>query len=207
MTDLTVTCRSIYFLVSPNWFCRTEAANDDTRIVLYSCGIPHRNSSAISGCWRNVHHLYQFPDCLVAVALAIPLEESMLTLAIISRIEHSWASVWCGTILLPVVVGFGWNVLLVSGLTYVNTVRGNPRWCFMFPWCVMSIAMSRYWQFSIQASLLFHHAILCSLGWRMSCASSQVRWNCLWMTRFMTPVPFLEWSCRWSLLMLVIIEG
>ena len=36
-------------------------------------------------CWKNVLHLYQLPDCLVAVALAMPLEALRLKLAMISR--------------------------------------------------------------------------------------------------------------------------
>ena len=39
----------------------------------------------------------------------------------------------------------------------------------------------------------------------MPCAFSQVRWNCLWMPSCVTLVPFLGWSCRWSLMMLVIL--
>ena len=56
------------FLVVPNWFRCTEAANDDTRFHLLLWG-PPRNFFAIPVCLRNVPHLYQFPDCLVAVAL------------------------------------------------------------------------------------------------------------------------------------------
>ena len=40
MAYFTVPWRSICFLVVPNWVCCTEAANDDTMIVLCSCGIP-----------------------------------------------------------------------------------------------------------------------------------------------------------------------
>ena len=85
MADLKVLWRSICFLVVPNWFLRTEAANHDTRIFLCSYGIPPRNLSAIPECLRKVHHLYQLPDCLVAVALVMLLEVSMLPLAIIFR--------------------------------------------------------------------------------------------------------------------------
>ena len=84
MADLTVPWRNISFLVVPNWFLRTEAANDDTRIFLCTCGIPPSNSSVMPECLRNVHHLYQLPDCLVAVALAMPLDALRLPLAIIS---------------------------------------------------------------------------------------------------------------------------
>ena len=47
MADLTVPWRSICFPIFPNWFPRTEAANDDTRIVFCACGIPYRNFSVI----------------------------------------------------------------------------------------------------------------------------------------------------------------
>ena len=84
MADLTVTWRSIYFLVFLNWFCCTAAANDDTRIVFYSCEIPSRNLCVIPEVWRNVPHLSQLLECLAAVALAMPLEASRLPLAMIS---------------------------------------------------------------------------------------------------------------------------
>ena len=64
----------MHFLVVTNWFRCTEAVNDDTRIVLCSCGIPPMNSYVIPECLRNFPHLSQFPDCLVAVALAMLLE-------------------------------------------------------------------------------------------------------------------------------------
>ena len=73
-----------FFLVVPNWFCSTEEANDDTRIVLCSFGNPPSNSPVIPECLRNVHHLYQLPDCLVAVDLVMLLEASSLTLDMIS---------------------------------------------------------------------------------------------------------------------------
>ena len=85
MADLTVPWRSICFLVVPNWFCHNEAANDDTRIVLFPCGIPYSNLSVIPECLRNMHHLYQLPDCLVALDLEMPLEVSRLPLEIIYR--------------------------------------------------------------------------------------------------------------------------
>ena len=69
----------------PNWFRCTEAANDDTRIVFCACGITSRNLSVIPECLSNVPHLSQLPDCLVAVALEMPLEVLRLPLAIISR--------------------------------------------------------------------------------------------------------------------------
>ena len=82
MVDLTFPWRSICFLIFPDCFCRTEAANDDTRIVFCAYGISSRNLSVIPECWRNVYHLSQLPDCLVAVALAMPLEASRLPLEI-----------------------------------------------------------------------------------------------------------------------------
>ena len=108
------------------------------------------------------------------------------------------AAVCCGRI---------WLIffLLVSGMTYGNPLRGNPRWCFLFLWCVVSIWMSCYWRVSIQASLLLHRGILRLLDQRILCASRQVRWDCLWIPRFVTPVPFSVWSCRWSLLTLGIL--
>ena len=53
--------------------------------LYYACGIPSRNLSVIPECWMNVSHLSQFPECFVAVALAMPLEASRLPLAMISR--------------------------------------------------------------------------------------------------------------------------
>ena len=97
--------------------------------------------------------------------------------------------------------------LWVSGLIYGNTVRGNPRWCFIFPWCVVSIGMSCYWKFSIQANRLLHRVIMRQLFQRMPCEYSQVHWNCMWMPICVNPVPFVGWSCRWSLLMLGILGG
>ena len=47
MADLTVPWRIICFLVVTDWFLCTEAANDDMRIVLCSCGTPPRNLSAM----------------------------------------------------------------------------------------------------------------------------------------------------------------
>ena len=77
--------RSICFLVMTRWFCCTDAANYDTRIVFCYCGTPPRNSSAITECLRNVHHIYKLPYCLVAVALKIPLEALSLPLGMIPR--------------------------------------------------------------------------------------------------------------------------
>ena len=100
MSELTFPWRSICFLVVPNWFRCTKAANDDTRIFHCYCWIPSRNSSSIPECLRNAHHLYQLPNFLVAVALAMPMEASRLPLAMISRIKRSWSAFWCGTMTL-----------------------------------------------------------------------------------------------------------
>ena len=52
--------------------------------------------------------------------------------------------------------------------------------------------MSFYWWVSIQASVLMHRVILRDF---------------LWMKICVTPIPFVGWSCRWSLLMLEILGG
>ena len=85
MADLAVLWRSIYFFVVPNWFLCTDAANDDTMIVLCSCGIPFKHLSMIPECVSNVHHLSLLPDFLVAVDLEMTLVASRLSLAMISR--------------------------------------------------------------------------------------------------------------------------
>ena len=85
MEDLIVLWRIIFSLVVLNWFILTEEVNDDTRIVLCYCGVPPRNSSEMPEFLKNVHHINQFLDCLVAVALEMLLEASRLSLAIISR--------------------------------------------------------------------------------------------------------------------------
>ena len=85
MENLTVPWRSICFLVFPNWLRRTEAANDDTRIVFFACEVPPSNLSVIPECLRNVPHLSHLPDLLVAVDLVMPFEALRLPLAMISR--------------------------------------------------------------------------------------------------------------------------
>ena len=99
------------------------------------------------------------------------------------------------------------NFLWVSGLTRGNPARGNPRWCFLFPWCVVSIGMYCYWRVSIQASGIRNDVIMRSMGQRMPCASSQVRWNYPWMPICVNHVPVVGWSCIWLLLMLGILGG
>ena len=137
----------------------------------------------------------------------MPLVASMLTLAMISSILLFWAAVLCGEMPLSVVGGFGWKFPLESGMTCGNPMRGILRWCFMFPWCVVSIGLSRYWQGSIQASGLWYHAIMQSPSQRMPCASNQVRWNCMWMPRCENLVPVVGWSCILILQTLGILLG
>ena len=67
--------------------------------------------------------------------------------------------------------------------------------------------MSCYWQGSSRASGLRHRVILHSLGQRMTCASDQVCWNCLWIPRCVTHIPVIRWSCRLILKMLGILIG
>ena len=106
---------------------------------------------------------------------------------------------------LSVMVRFGWNFLLESGLTYGNPLRGNLRWYFLLFWCVMSIGMYRDWRVSIRAIVLLHRGIMRSLDQRMLCASIPVRLIYLWMPGCVTLVPIEGLSCRWLLLTLVII--
>ena len=54
---LTVPWRSVCFLVVLNWFLCTDAANDNTSIVLCSCGIPPKHFSVMPECVRKFHHL------------------------------------------------------------------------------------------------------------------------------------------------------
>ena len=82
---LTVPWRSFCLHVAPNWFIRTDAENDDTSIFLCTCGILSSNLFLVPVCVVNVHHIYQLPDLLVAVALAIPLVLSRMLLVKISR--------------------------------------------------------------------------------------------------------------------------
>ena len=85
MAALTVLWRSLGLRVVPNGFLCTDAVNDDNRIVFSPCGIPSRNLFVMPVCLMNVHHLSQLPDCLVAVALAIPSVVSRMLLVTISR--------------------------------------------------------------------------------------------------------------------------
>ena len=82
---LTVLWRSLGLRVAPNWFLHTDAANEDTMIFFSPCGIPPRNVFVMAVCVRNVHHIYQLADCLVAVALAITSVVLRMLLVKISR--------------------------------------------------------------------------------------------------------------------------
>ena len=81
---LTVPWRSLGLGVAPKRFICTDAVNDEKIIVCYTCGITSRSLFAMPVCVRNVHHLYQFPDCLVAFTLAIPSVVSRMLLVKIS---------------------------------------------------------------------------------------------------------------------------
>ena len=61
------------FFVVPNWFLCTDAENYYTSVILSLCWIPSSNFSSMRVCVRNVHHVFQLTDSLVAVALNIPL--------------------------------------------------------------------------------------------------------------------------------------
>ena len=66
---LPVLWRGLYFFIVPNRFLCTYAANDDTMIVLYPCGITARNMFLMPVCVSNVHHLSRLSDLLVTVDL------------------------------------------------------------------------------------------------------------------------------------------
>ena len=83
--DLTVPWRSLGLRVAPNWFLCTDSANDDTMIVLYFCEITPRNLFMMPVCVRNVKHLSQLSDCLVAVAVAILSVVLRMLIVTISR--------------------------------------------------------------------------------------------------------------------------
>ena len=97
--------------------------------------------------------------------------------------------------------------LWVSGLTCGNPVRGDMRWFFIFPLCVVSIGMARYWQRSFRSRGLRHSVIMSSLGQRMPCAYNRVCWNFLLMSICVTPVRVVGWSCRFILPILRILVG
>ena len=77
--------RSLVLRTALNWFLHTDALNDDTRIVFSPFWIPSRNLFVMPVCVRNVHHISQFTDFLVAVALSIISVISGMLLVKISR--------------------------------------------------------------------------------------------------------------------------
>ena len=79
-----------FFYVVPNVFLCTDVANDDTMIVLCSCGIPPKNLYLMLARVINVHHLSQLPDCLVAMDLDMPLVASRLPLVAIPNRKCLW---------------------------------------------------------------------------------------------------------------------
>ena len=146
----------MHLLVVPNWFCRTEAANDDKRILICSCGIPPRNSSVIPEFLGNVHHLYQLPDWLVALALAMPLEASRLPLAMIFRRKRSWATVWCGTMPLSehfLLYLFQWYRLIIVSARWkapLWVIDGRPHLMYLYSdiyWLLWALyGMASMWE-------------------------------------------------------------
>ena len=174
-----VPLRHKYRLNNTNWWCLVPNVADIWLLV-------------------KIDEIYVTSQHFGVMSRKLPTKQEITFLGV--SLMWNNAAVCCGRILLKV-------FLLVSGMSCENPLRGNPRWCFLFSSCVVSIGMSRYWRVYIQASVLLHRGILRSLDQRMLCASSQVRWNCLWMPICVTPVPFAGWSCRWSLLMLGIIGG
>ena len=84
-TALAFLWRSLGLRVAKNWFLHTDAENDDTMIVFSPCGIPSSIFFMMPVCVSNAHHLSQFPDCLIAVALAIPSVVSRMLLVTIYR--------------------------------------------------------------------------------------------------------------------------
>ena len=83
--SLTVLWRSLDLFVVPNWFLCTDVSNDDTRILLSTCGIPYRNLFLMTMCVRNMQHLSHLLDCLATVTLAITSFVLRITLVKISR--------------------------------------------------------------------------------------------------------------------------
>ena len=128
----------IRFLVVPNWFRRTEAANDDTRVSSALLGPPPRKLFDIPICFSNVPHLYQFPDCLVTVALVMPLKASRLSLAMISRRKCSWTAVWCGIMPLSehdLLYLFQWYRLIIVRTWWKASlwaIDGRPRLIYLY---------------------------------------------------------------------------
>ena len=62
MVYLTVLWRSVDFFVLKNWFLCTNAANDNTSVVVASFWILSKIVSLTPACVSNVHHVSLFPD-------------------------------------------------------------------------------------------------------------------------------------------------
>ena len=105
---------------------------------LCSCGTPPRNFFVIPVCLSNMPHLYQFSDCLVAVALAMPLKASRLPLAMISRRKCSWTAVWCGIMPLSehdLLYLFQWYRFIIVRTRWKASlwaIDGRPRLIYLY---------------------------------------------------------------------------
>ena len=71
-------------------FPYTDAANDDTSVVLYPCWILSSNLSSDFACVSKVYHIFQFLYCLVTVAFEITPVVLMTLLATISMRKYLW---------------------------------------------------------------------------------------------------------------------
>ena len=162
MVYLTVTWRSVDLFVVPNWFICTDAANDDTSVVLAMFWIPSRNFSSIPACVRNVHHISQLSDWLVSVSLDIPLPVSMTLLE---------AVVWCVITPLSEVGWWIWRLLWWIYLIGGSPLRVNMQWCFRFPLCVGSIGITHFWWGSIPDIEQPCHGVPLQLSWMSLCVS------------------------------------
>ena len=78
-----------------------------------------------------------------------------------------------------------------SGWICENHLRGIPQWCFLLPWCVVSIGMYSYWKWFLWAIRIRHCVILHSLCQSMPCASRRVWWICLWIPKCVSHVSVL----------------
>ena len=88
MASLIVLWRILYFFVVPKLFLCADAVNDETNIVFSPCGVLSMNLFLMIVCVSNVHHLFQFPEFFVAVALAILLVVSRMLLVKVSRKQY-----------------------------------------------------------------------------------------------------------------------
>ena len=124
------------------WLCRTgfvalRRANDDTRVSSDIVVSPPRNSFAIPVCLRNVTHLYQFPDSLVAVAVLMPLKASRLPLMLFVR----WLSFFDAP---PRPCSLVCHVLflIMSPVGWLFPPRWAPgRWLWLF----VTVSLWRFW--------------------------------------------------------------